>query len=555
MGRRYLVDCDLSTLDRHTCDVLVVGTGVAGLSCALSAANLGKRVVLLTKSTLYENNTAYAQGGIAAALSPDDTPALHAQDTFAAGAGLCDEDNVNQLVTLGPLRVLELIAMGATFDSENGVLCLGREAAHSSRRIAHARGDATGREIHETLSRAVLNHANVDLRQGTLLVDLLTHDGRCVGALTFMPDRGRLAVILAPATVLATGGLGAVYARTTNPTVATGGGIAAAFRAGADVMDMEFVQFHPTALATDTYPMFLISEAVRGEGAIIRDVSGVAFMREYHPDGELAPRDVVARAIFDRMNRTGADHVLLDFSSLSTEEIENHFPTILRTCLSSNYDPRKEPVPIAPAAHYAMGGIRVDADGRTSLPSLYACGECACTGIHGANRLASNSLLEGLVFGTGSGASAASLSDEDLSHMTAVPRQISGNGSRSRGSLDVEATTQALRNLMWSACGIVRSGPGLEAAIDQIREWERAMGTPAWDAAAFELCNMLTVARLIAESALCRRESRGAHFRSDAPETDDENWLCRIVRRLDQAADAGDYATVEQMDPVSERAG
>jgi len=520
MGRRYLVDCDLSTLDRHTCDVLVIGTGVAGLSCALSAANLGKRVVLLTKSTLYENNTAYAQGGIAAALSPDDTPALHAQDTFAAGAGLCDEDNVNQLVTLGPLRVLELIAMGATFDSENGVLRLGREAAHSSRRIAHARGDATGREIHETLSRAVLNHANVDLRQGTLLVDLLTHESRCVGALTFVSDRHGLSVILAPATVLATGGLGAVYARTTNPTVATGGGIAAAFRAGADVMDMEFVQFHPTALATDTYPMFLISEAVRGEGAIIRDISGVAFMREYHPGGELAPRDVVARAIFDRMNRTGADHVLLDFSSLGTEEIEGHFPTILRTCLSSGYDPRKEPVPIAPAAHYAMGGIRVDADGRTSLPSLYACGECACTGIHGANRLASTSMLEGLVWGSRAARHIIANFDPALPlrpseiHPWYYPDK--------EEEIDPALINQdwiTIRSTMWNYAGIIRTRKRLERAqadLDYLRHRiEQFYKQARMNAKVVELKHGIQVAIMITHAALSNPVSKGAHYIKD----------------------------------------
>jgi len=530
MTRQYLVECDLSGLDRHECDVLVIGTGVAGLSCALAAGEAGKRVILLTKDTLEQCNTAYAQGGIAAALAPDDTPEAHAQDTFAAGAGLCDEENVNQLVRLGPKRVLELIARGAHFDHENGVLSLGREAAHTSRRIAHARGDATGREIHDTLSGAAQANENIALLEHALLVDILTYEDHCVGALVLMGG-GEPAVILAPATVLATGGIGAIYARTTNPPVATGDGMAAAYRAGASLMDMEFVQFHPTALATDTYPAFLISEAVRGEGAILRDADGYAFMRDYDPAAELAPRDVVSRSIVYQMRKAQASHVWLDFSSISAEEIEHHFPTILRTCLSSGLDPRRAPIPVAPAAHYTMGGIQVSSDSRTYIPGLYACGECACTGIHGANRLASNSLLEGLVFGLESGRKAAALSDEELSGLMA-PEITSGPVGNGRRLLDVGETAQALRELMWENCGIVRDGTRLREAISQIDHWRGRMGTPELRREVVELADMLCVARATAVSALRREESRGAHFRTDFPKTNDRVWKCHIVLAL-----------------------
>lgn len=537
-ARRYLLSVDLAAIPRRECDVLVVGTGVAGLSCAVAAAE-HSHVVITTKDTVSENNTAYAQGGIAAALGPDDSPELHARDTLAAGAGLCDEDPVMRLVAEGPERLMELIRLGAHFDQENGDLALGREAAHSMRRIVHAHGDATGREIHETLSRAVLAHPRAKILERTLLVDILTQDGRCFGALFLDLHSEELFSLLAPVTVLATGGIGALYSRTTNPLVATGDGIAAAYRAGAALKDMEFIQFHPTALAegapqraADSDPMFLISEAVRGEGAVLRDAEGVAFMNDYHPLADLAPRDVVARAIFQRMRSTGRRWVNLDLTPIPPEVLTARFPTILQTLRHRGLDPFAQPIPVSPAAHYMMGGIQVDTHSRTSVSGLYACGECACTGLHGANRLASNSLLEGLVFGTGVGKDAASPTRspgrlEAPAEFGEVHRAEEGEGD-----LDYRAAREALREVMWEKVGILRWAAGLEEVLARIEGWMQDVRVVRPHREAIELNSMLTVAQTMARSAALRQESRGAHFREDFPELNDHEWRRHIIRRL-----------------------
>lgn len=530
LPRRRLIDADLAALPRARCDVLAIGTGVAGLSCALAAAP-GRRVVLVTKDTFEVNNTAYAQGGVAAALDPDDSPALHAHDTEVAGAGLSDGATVRKLVEDGPDRIRELIRLGIRFDEVDGHLQLGQEAAHSNRRIAHAGGDATGREIHHTLWDAVRVQMGIAIREHTMLVDLVVRDGRVLGAVLLHLTSGTLSLVLARAVVIATGGIAAMWERTTNPLVATGDGIAAAYRAGAEVADLEFIQFHPTALALVEHPLFLISEAVRGEGAIVRDASGEAFLGSAHPDAELAPRDVVARAIAEHCARTGEPYASLDCTPIGAERFAERFPTILRACLRHGVDPRTTPIPITPAAHYTMGGIRVDADSRTGIEGLYAAGECSCTGVHGANRLASNSLLEGLVFGSISGLSAGAEPPEDESALEGATRPP-GLPAHDRPAEEVAEATAALRALLWAEVGIVRTGQGLRRALAKIEEWTEVLGSPPARRGDVELANMLEAARLVALPALEREESRGAHFRADFPERDDVHWRRRISRHL-----------------------
>ncbi|MDI9601797.1 MAG: L-aspartate oxidase [Armatimonadota bacterium] len=550
MIRTHLFDMDLTMLPCAHCDVLIIGTGIAGLSCALAAAPTS-HVVVITKDTIAENNTAYAQGGVAAALGPEDSPELHASDTLAAGDGLSDSHTVSRLVNEGPERIRELLNLGARFDEANGALALGQEAAHSSRRIAHAGGDATGREIHRTLSQAARLQVGIALRERTLLVDLLVAEGHAIGALLLHLDTEQLSVVLARQTVLASGGIGAVYSRTTNPLVTTGDGIAAAYRAGARVADMEFVQFHPTALATADNPLFLVSEAVRGEGAILRDADGVAFMPEYHPRAELGPRDVVARAIYDRCQRAGTNHVLLDCSPIGAEKFERRFPTILRACLTQGMDPRREPIRVTPAAHYHMGGVRVDADSLTSLPGLWAAGECSCTGVHGANRLASNSLLEGLVFGSLSGLSAARRSRTEAQEQLRAAHPPHGEPAPpAPPPEEIDQAIDDLRELMWSKVGIIRSREGLEEALSKIEAQLARYRKPTLTRRGVELANMLTVGWLIARGALRREESRGAHYRADRPERDDDRWLCHITNRLEPQEGSESARSVEELQEV-----
>jgi L-aspartate oxidase len=548
--RRHLTGVDLTHLPCVQCDVLIIGTGVAGLSCALAAAP-SRRVVLVTKDTFEENNTAYAQGGVAAALAPDDSPELHAKDTKVAGAGLSDDDTVMRLVHDGPDRIRELIALGIGFDQEDGQLQLGQEAAHSSRRIAHAGGDATGRAVHRTLWNAVVVQMGIAIREHTMLLDIIVEDGRALGAMLLHLHTGSLSLVSTRAIVVATGGIGAIYEWTTNPLVATGDGIAAAYRAGASVADMEFVQFHPTALALRENPLFLVSEAVRGEGAIARDRAGVAFLRDYHPDGELAPRDIVSRAILDHCQRTGERYVNLDCSMIDPGYFARRFPTILSACLRHGLDPRTEPIPVTPAAHYTMGGIRVELDSRTDIEGLYAAGECSCTGVHGANRLASNSLLEGLVFGSISGLSAAGADASDLGTRIRRLPWTAPCPPEERPEWRVVECIAELRSLLWRDVGIVRAGEGLSRALAKIEAWLGEFGVPLLRRADIELANMLVVGRLVVLSALRRDESRGAHYRVDCPERDDERWRRHIYRRLigalgdDLAEEEGTYEVME----------
>ena len=473
-------------------DFLVIGAGVAGLRAAIELAQAG-RVLVVAKDSLRESSSEYAQGGIAVALSDDDEVALHEQDTIYAGDGLCDPAAVRTLVEEGPPAIEQLIEWGAEFDREGTELAFTREAAHSRNRILHAHGDSTGKEIARTLYRRAASLPNVTFRSFAATTSLLVTDGEVCGAqvLDSRPDAAEHAVAIpARAVLLATGGLGRVFLNTTNPDVATGDGVAMAYRAGAEISDIEFVQFHPTALHVEGAPRFLLSEALRGEGAHLINRQGERFMERYHPLAELAPRDVVARAIVSEMNRDGSGHVFLDISGREPGFVRGRFPRIYETCLHYGIDLERQPAPVAPAAHYAMGGVRTDLDGRTTLPNLFAAGEVACTGVHGANRLASNSLLEGVVFGARAGRAM-------LARIAGVPAACAP------APLEPSSDSALVHRIAWEHCGIVRDAAGLKKAC---RLLARLAGTEA------------EVAMLIARSALARQESRGAHFRSDFPE-------------------------------------
>lgn len=483
-------------------DFLVIGAGVAGLRAAIELAEAGT-VLVVAKESLQESSSEYAQGGIAVALSDDDEVELHEHDTLYAGDGLCDRAAVRTLVEEGPAAIQELIEWGAAFDRAGGELAFTREAAHSRSRVLHAHGDSTGREIARTLYRKAASLSNITFRSYAATTDLLV-DGAHPGALLYDAAARSTTAIHARAVLLATGGLGRVFANTTNPEVATGDGVAMAFRAGAEIRDIEFVQFHPTALHIEGAPCFLLSEALRGEGGILRNSAGEQFMERYHPLKELAPRDVVARAVVSEMARTGASHVWLDLTHLGEAFLRERFPRIYQTCLQYGVDITRQPAPIRPAAHYAMGGVRTDLTGRTSLAGLFAAGEVACTGVHGANRLASNSLLEAVVFGARAGRA-----------MRESPSTSVGDSSPA-SSFDVpRAEAIDIRHLTWDQCGIVRCRDGLERAIEQLEQYGSQPAQPTRERAA--LRNIHQVALLIARSALAREESRGAHFRTDFP--------------------------------------
>ncbi|HEY0258513.1 MAG TPA: L-aspartate oxidase [Lacisediminihabitans sp.] len=491
--------------------VIVVGTGIAGLVAALRAGR-EHSVTLITKAELAESNTKYAQGGIAVAMFPDDSVDAHIEDTMRVGAGLNVRRAVEVLCTEGPERVRDLIRLGVAFDRERGELARGREAAHSSARVLHAGGDATGAVIEAALVAAVRESATRVL-EDTFVGDLVVSGGRVVGVDVLdaagVPER-----IEADAVILASGGAGQLYRHTTNPAVTTGDGAAAAFRAGAVLEDVEFYQFHPTSLAVPGN--FLISEAVRGEGAVLLDAAGRRFMTDWHPDGELAPRDVVARGIARQMAAQGGAPVLLDATALGGSFLAERFPGITRACLDNGLDWGSEPIPVTPAAHYWMGGVKTDEWGRTSLPGLFAVGEVACTGVHGANRLASNSLLESLVFAW------RSVDRLDRAWPAGAPvsrgPREAGDPGASPGSGPFEKGE--LQELMWDEVGVFRSGEGLRAAADRLSGWGPASGATGTELLAErEKANLLELARLITEAAVVREESRGAHYRSDFPET------------------------------------
>jgi L-aspartate oxidase len=486
-------------------DFLVIGAGVAGLRAAIELANSGT-VLVIAKDSLRESSSEYAQGGIAVALSDDDEVALHEQDTLYAGDGLCNQQAVRTLVEEGPAAIQDLIDWGAEFDREGLKLSFTREGAHSRNRILHAHGDSTGREIARTLYRKAASLPNVRFESYSAITDLLMAGNRAAGAVMFDESTGKLFDLRSRAVLLATGGLGRVFKETTNPDVATGDGVAMAWRAGAEIANIEFVQFHPTALHVEGAPRFLLSEALRGEGAVLRNKDGEAFMKRYHPLMDLAPRDVVSRSIVSEMERTGSPHVWLDLTSKDADFIRNRFPRIYETCLAYGVDIARQPAPVHPAAHYAMGGVSSDLEGRSTIPGLYAAGEVACTGVHGANRLASNSLLEAVVFGLRAG---RAMSTHGAANNTGLPIR--------QPMLVPGISEHEVRELTWDHCGIVRDRAGLTTAIARLdrTEWETTH-TPTL--AAIELRNMHQVAALIARCGLWREESRGAHYRSDFPE-------------------------------------
>lgn len=527
-------------------DVLIIGSGAAGLRAALAASEHAN-VTLITKTTLTESNTHYAQGGIAVAMNLDDTIALHIKDTCTAGAGLCNVKAVEMMVSEGIPRVAELLDWGADFDWEGTLPRFTQEAAHSRRRIVH-KGDATGRETTDVLIQRVLNTENIHTLQNTFAIDLLTDaetpEGHaetvtCYGVTAIVDEE--VVCIRAKATILATGGLGRVYPCTSNPKVATGDGFAAAWRAGCEMVDMEFVQFHPTTLYLDGAPNFLISEAVRGEGGRLINIRGERFMEKYHEKGELAPRDVVSRAIQMEMELTGFPCVYLDITHKPAEFIRERFPTISDTTQRYGLDISIDLIPVCPGAHFMMGGIRTNTDTETNLKGLYVCGEVACTGVHGANRLASNSLLECLVYGARAGTNAATFAALQPSHPPDVLR--TGNTTIEMSQMphieadlasSIEAIKDAIRGTLWENVSIERNGEDLRQTLTGLQDLTISLGNvptkPApSDIALIEAVNMLDVALMITESALARTESRGAHYRADFPTRDDIDWHRRIL--------------------------
>ena len=507
-------------------DFIIVGSGIAGLRAAVELSR-GADIVIITKADPTESNTEYAQGGIAAAIGPDDSPELHARDTIAAGDGLCDDRAVEVLCAEGPRYTRELIEWGASFDRDRqGVLSLASEGAHTVRRVLHA-SDATGREIGRVLWERASSSARIRVLKNTLAVSAIVEDGRCLGV-RFIDERGDPGRAFGRATLLATGGAGQIFEETTNPAVATGDGVALAFRAGARVADMEFVQFHPTVLDAEGAPRFLLSEALRGEGAHLVDASGRAFMDQYHTAGDLAPRDVVSRSIVLEAERTGAP-IFLSLRHLDAAVIHQRFPTIASACLKAGFDLARDPIPVGPAAHYVMGGVETDLDGRTSVPGLFAAGEVACTRVHGANRLASNSLLEGLVFGARAGqAMTGPLQDAVLPSLIHRDSPAAPPVCATREMDEAE-----IRALMWKNVALFREGSCLRDAVGLLHEQEAALADqlarrPALDHALWRRASIVTIASLIARAALRREESRGGHFRTDFPVRDDVKWRIHV---------------------------
>jgi L-aspartate oxidase len=503
-------------------DVLIIGSGIAGVYTALCMQK-NKKVTILAKEEIIISNSALAQGGIAVSLGEEDSPQYHKDDTVYAGAGLSNEEMVWIMVSEATRNIKKLREMGVDFDMDGRELSLTREAAHSQRRIIHA-GDFTGKEVCEKLIASAKKQENIELHEKIFAIDLLTEGNKCVGVVALDQRSGHRVIYECSDVVCASGGFGQLYANTTNPIIATGDGMAMAYRAGVSLADMEFVQFHPTALYHRKDKSFLISEAVRGEGAVLRNRFGELFMEKYHEKKELAPRDIVARAIFQEMAETEADCVYLDITSKKREYLSNRFPKIFETCLKYDIDISKDYIPVAPAEHYCMGGISTDENGMTELSGFYACGEAACTGIHGANRLASNSLLEGLVFGS---RIARQIGSHENVSKDCVIEQIETEGKQFvKPAIEYE---KRIKEIMNKYVGIIRNGENLNKALSAIMEINSELKElRCVSMAQYQVSNMALIARLVIESALKREESRGAHYRTDFPETRQE-WARHIV--------------------------
>lgn len=507
-------------------DVVIIGTGIAGTYTAL-CINSDISIIILAKEEIEISNSALAQGGIAVSLGEEDSPKYHKDDTVFAGAGLSDEEMVWVMVSEARKNILDLCNLGVNFDKSGGVLSLTKEAAHSRRRIIHA-GDFTGKEVCDKLIAATQQKSNIILKEKTFAIDLVSDNDSCTGVLVMDQIAGKTIIYESKYVICASGGFGQLYNNTTNPIVATGDGMAMAYRAGAELSDMEFVQFHPTALYHKKDKSFLISEAVRGEGAVLRNRYGKKFMQNYHELEELAPRDIVARAIFAEIKKTNAECVYLDITSKSRNYLVNRFPKIFETCLKYGIDISKDYIPVAPAEHYCMGGIKTDSSGKTGIKNLYACGEVSCTGIHGANRLASNSLLEGLVFGHRIA--------QDINENIEKQKHRKGTQKKDleEGKINTRPVSEyekRIKKTMSDNVGIIRNGHDLQKAYDYIGEMLKELdGYDCISTAQFQVLNMATVARLVIAAALKRKESRGAHYRTDYPDKSDR-WKINIINK------------------------
>tara|TARA_R110002111_G_scaffold254461_1_gene320095 strand:+ start:15971 stop:17590 length:1620 start_codon:yes stop_codon:yes gene_type:complete len=518
-GQRYLTRINPKRIPHIFTDVLIIGGGVAGSRAAL-AIDPRLETIIVNKGKITQSNSAYAQGGIAGVLDPLDNISNHIEDTLSAGKDLCDQALVEYVCREAPRHIQELIDLGTDFDTEDGKIALTKEGGHSHRRVAHALGDATGKELMRALVSAVHSRPSIQTWTKTPTIDLVTEDGKCRGAIIWNRYHGK-SLVWAKQVILATGGAGCLFRESTNPPLATGDGHALAFRAGALLQDMEFMQFHPTVLYIAGGARYLVSEAVRGEGAYLRDCNGVRFMSEYHPDLELAHRDIVSRAITDRMAKTNHSCVYLDLTHLDPALIKERFPNISNVCASFGLDLSKDQIPVRPGAHYMIGGVKTDIQARTSVPHLWAAGEVTSTGLHGSNRLASNSLLEGLIFGAaaGKGASEAALSLPDQYSASVLPDWDAEK--RSDEDLNSGDLRNSLASLMWRDVGITRNAKSLQNAKDKVDFWSRYVVDREFKTlSGWELQNMLLVSQLMIASAIERRESRGVHYRSDYPETD-----------------------------------
>jgi L-aspartate oxidase len=517
-------------------DYVVIGSGVAGLRASIELAQNRARVTVLTKDKASESNTEYAQGGVAVVLSDDDDPDLHEGDTLVAGAGLCDEKAVETLVTDGPKYIKQLIDWGTEFDREGGKLLMGQEAAHSRRRILHAHGDSTGAEFVRSLIAQAAAEKTINLTPFANTESLIVADGRCVGVRFLDPILRAPREIYAKAVIMCTGGAGQLYQHTTNPPVATGDGMAMAYFAGAEMADMEFIQFHPTALSLENAPRFLLTEAMRGEGGLLKNKYGERFMPIYDERAELAPRDIVSRSIVAEMRRTGTRNVFLDMTALDEEFLKHRFPTIYETCSHYGLNIATDMLPVSPASHYCMGGIRTDLWGRSTLAGLYAAGEVSCTGVHGANRLASNSLLEGLVFGARAGQAVI----EDTLQLAVGGLRSAANKTpdsalRNPQSVISTAVRKRVKRIMWERVGILRDGDSLQRALKEFGQIASGNLTTSSR-------NFVTLATLVATAALWREESRGGHYRTDFPDQRDD-WRFHSIQEKGK-----DIRTAAQMD-------
>lgn len=517
--RRYLVDIDSASLPQQSTDCLVIGAGIAGLRAAIEASQ-HCNVTVVTKGTVEDSNTWHAQGGIASVQNKDDSFESHIEDTLRTGCGLCRQDTVELVVRQAPQLIRQLLEWGTAFDLTHGKIATTLEGGHSHPRIAHAHGDETGKIIAQTLIAKAREQQNITIIEHFFTIDLLTDGGTCLGVIGRQKDKG-LVIIRAANTILATGGAGQLYRETTNPACATADGLAVAYRAGAVLQDLEFVQFHPTTLYIAGASRALITETLRGEGAVLLDSKGRAFMKDYNSAAELASRDIVSRAILEQMLKTKSTHVYLDIRHFDKRRFAWRFPVISELCESFDIDISKDLIPVRPSAHYMVGGVRTDPGARTGIENLYACGEVASTGLHGANRLGSNSLLEGLVFGRIAGR--AAVASQDAGRKKPVIKYQIPHSDRTR--LDAADVKNSLRALMWRNAGITRRAQPLREAQEIISFWQRYVMDKTFDSSqGWELQNMLTVCQLIAQSALARKESRGVHFRSDYPDTDDEHF-------------------------------